>query len=108
MSIIISTRGSAILSFFIFTFFLFCVKKVDGRPPRQAKLILVHSVSNKNVIFLLQFKIFQHFQIFRHGDRTTDPDVYPLDPYGNFTYYPYGLGQLTNVIIILLYVFLKF
>ncbi|EFN60534.1 Lysosomal acid phosphatase [Camponotus floridanus] len=38
--------------------------------------------------------------IFRHGDRTVDPNVdesYPNDPYKDYGYYPYGNGQLTNV-----------
>ncbi|XP_030763632.1 venom acid phosphatase Acph-1-like [Sitophilus oryzae] len=36
--------------------------------------------------------------LFRHGDRTPDSfqELYPNDPYLNETYYPYGLGQLTN------------
>lgn len=35
--------------------------------------------------------------IFRHGDRTVDKmTVYPKDPYVNYTYYPYGYGELTN------------
>ncbi|CAG9762419.1 unnamed protein product [Ceutorhynchus assimilis] len=36
--------------------------------------------------------------IFRHGNRTPDSfqELYPNDPYLNETYYPYGLGQLTN------------
>ncbi|KAJ8917131.1 hypothetical protein NQ315_012621 [Exocentrus adspersus] len=35
--------------------------------------------------------------IFRHGDRTPDKSVmYKNDPYINETYYPIGLGQLTN------------
>ncbi|EFA02696.1 Venom acid phosphatase Acph-1-like Protein [Tribolium castaneum] len=35
--------------------------------------------------------------LFRHGDRTTDArTLYPKDPFINETYYPYGLGELTN------------
>ncbi|XP_060531198.1 venom acid phosphatase Acph-1-like [Cylas formicarius] len=36
--------------------------------------------------------------LFRHGNRTPDSiqELYPNDPYLNETYYPYGLGQLTN------------
>ncbi|GJQ82959.1 hypothetical protein Trydic_g5958 [Trypoxylus dichotomus] len=35
--------------------------------------------------------------LFRHGQRTPDVStVYPKDPYRNETYYPYGLGALTN------------
>ncbi|XP_050308170.1 venom acid phosphatase Acph-1-like [Anthonomus grandis grandis] len=36
--------------------------------------------------------------IFRHGNRTPNSfqELYPNDPYLNETYYPYGLGQLTN------------
>ena len=40
------------------------------------------------------------FQIFRHGDRTpdaNDDEKYPNDPYLNYSYYPMGRGQLTNV-----------
>ncbi|KAI4458935.1 acid phosphatase-related [Holotrichia oblita] len=33
--------------------------------------------------------------VFRHGDRTQD-GAYPTDPYRNETFYPVGLGQLTN------------
>ncbi|KAF5302424.1 hypothetical protein FQR65_LT08513 [Abscondita terminalis] len=36
--------------------------------------------------------------VFRHGDRTNDKmTLYPKDPYFNYSYYPYGHGQLTNV-----------
>lgn len=36
--------------------------------------------------------------LFRHGQRTPDVStIYPKDPYRNETYYPYGLGALTNV-----------
>ncbi|XP_050498303.1 venom acid phosphatase Acph-1-like [Diabrotica virgifera virgifera] len=36
--------------------------------------------------------------MFRHGNRTPDgeEELYPRDPYLNKTYFPYGLGQLTN------------
>ncbi|KAK9754324.1 Histidine phosphatase superfamily (branch 2) [Popillia japonica] len=35
--------------------------------------------------------------LFRHGQRTPDVStIYPKDPYRNETYYPYGLGALTN------------
>ncbi|XP_076250926.1 venom acid phosphatase Acph-1-like [Rhynchophorus ferrugineus] len=35
--------------------------------------------------------------IFRHGNRTPEySERYPNDPYLNKTYYPYGIGQLTN------------
>ncbi|KAI4458926.1 acid phosphatase-related [Holotrichia oblita] len=35
--------------------------------------------------------------LFRHGQRTPDVStIYPKDPYRNETYYPYGLGSLTN------------
>ncbi|XP_025262794.1 venom acid phosphatase Acph-1-like isoform X2 [Camponotus floridanus] len=37
--------------------------------------------------------------IFRHGDRTVEPNVgesYPNDPYKDYDYYPDGNGQLTN------------
>lgn len=38
--------------------------------------------------------------LFRHGQRTPDVStIYPKDPYRNETYYPYGLGALTNVSI---------
>lgn len=34
---------------------------------------------------------------FRHGDRTPEEkDFYPTDPYKNYSFYPMGLGQLTN------------
>ncbi|GJQ82953.1 hypothetical protein Trydic_g5953 [Trypoxylus dichotomus] len=33
--------------------------------------------------------------VFRHGDRTQD-GTYPNDPHQNYTYYPVGVGQLTN------------
>lgn len=33
--------------------------------------------------------------VFRHGDRTQE-SFYPTDPYRNETFYPVGLGQLTN------------
>ncbi|XP_032666438.1 venom acid phosphatase Acph-1-like isoform X2 [Odontomachus brunneus] len=36
--------------------------------------------------------------VFRHGDRTPDNngfEMYPNDPYLNYTFYPTGLGQLT-------------
>nr|CAI5844104.1 unnamed protein product [Callosobruchus analis] len=36
--------------------------------------------------------------LFRHGNRTADSqaELYPNDPYLNYTYFPHGLGQLTN------------
>ncbi|XP_063977317.1 venom acid phosphatase Acph-1-like [Diachasmimorpha longicaudata] len=37
--------------------------------------------------------------VFRHGDRTTldnADEPFPTSPYLNWTFYPYGLGQLTN------------
>ncbi|XP_011864393.1 PREDICTED: venom acid phosphatase Acph-1-like isoform X1 [Vollenhovia emeryi] len=37
--------------------------------------------------------------VFRHGDRTPDNnghEMYPNDPYLNYSFYPEGLGQLTN------------
>ncbi|XP_060531997.1 venom acid phosphatase Acph-1-like [Cylas formicarius] len=35
--------------------------------------------------------------LFRHGNRTPEvSELYPKDPYLNYTYYPYGRGQLTN------------
>ncbi|CAH1159469.1 unnamed protein product [Phaedon cochleariae] len=35
--------------------------------------------------------------IFRHGNRTPQTsELYPLDPYLNYTYFPFGNGQLTN------------
>ncbi|KAF5300434.1 hypothetical protein FQA39_LY02233 [Lamprigera yunnana] len=35
--------------------------------------------------------------IFRHGHRTNDlAATYPNDPYKNYTFWPYGHGQLTN------------
>lgn len=39
------------------------------------------------------------FKIFRHGNRTPDSvsELYPNDPYLNYTFHPYGWGQLTNV-----------
>lgn len=38
------------------------------------------------------------YVMFRHGNRTTTggDESYPNDPYLNMTYFPYGLGQLTN------------
>jgi len=39
-------------------------------------------------------------QVFRHGDRTPDNngyEMYPNDPYLNYSFYPEGLGQLTIV-----------
>ena len=53
----------------------------------------------KNFIYRLSH-LFLWFQIFRHGDRTpdaTDDEKYPNDPYLNYSYYPMGRGQLTNV-----------
>jgi prostatic aicd phosphatase len=36
--------------------------------------------------------------LFRHGNRTVNgpEELYPYDPYVNETYFPFGLGQLTN------------
>ncbi|XP_011701328.1 PREDICTED: venom acid phosphatase Acph-1-like [Wasmannia auropunctata] len=36
--------------------------------------------------------------IFRHGDRTPDStyEMFPNDPYLNYTFYPTGFGQLTK------------
>jgi len=34
-------------------------------------------------------------QVFRHGERTP-ADTYPLDPYINSSWEPFGWGQLTN------------
>ncbi|XP_029665028.1 venom acid phosphatase Acph-1-like [Formica exsecta] len=37
--------------------------------------------------------------VFRHGDRTPDNngyEMFPTDPYINYTFFPTGLGQLTN------------
>lgn len=37
-------------------------------------------------------------QLFRHGDRTVEEvSFYPNDPYLKEQFYPYGVGQLTNV-----------
>ncbi|XP_018579599.1 venom acid phosphatase Acph-1-like isoform X2 [Anoplophora glabripennis] len=46
---------------------------------------------NQNTLVLLNV-------LFRHGNRTADSqaELYPNDPYLNETYFPYGLGQLTN------------
>ncbi|XP_050429979.1 prostatic acid phosphatase-like isoform X3 [Adelges cooleyi] len=49
----------------------------QGKNPRWKTLRLVHAV-------------------FRHGERTP-ADTYPFDPYVNYTWKPYGWGQLTNV-----------
>lgn len=56
--------------------------------------------------FVLLSLIFKYMQasslqlvtaIFRHGQKTNIPETtYPKDPYINETYFPYGLGQLTN------------
>ncbi|XP_018324177.1 prostatic acid phosphatase-like isoform X2 [Agrilus planipennis] len=35
--------------------------------------------------------------IHRHGDRTADTTTYPNDPYKNYTFFPPGVGQLTNI-----------
>lgn len=49
----------------------------------------------------MKFGIFMEnlnlFQVFRHGDRTPVTPTYPLDPYINETYEPYGHGELTEV-----------
>ncbi|KAG5895628.1 hypothetical protein JTB14_017737 [Gonioctena quinquepunctata] len=36
--------------------------------------------------------------LFRHGNRTADSqaELYPKDPYLNYSYFPHGLGQLTT------------
>lgn len=44
--------------------------------------------------------LFVLLQIFRHGDRTPDNngrEMFPNDPYINYSFYPIGLGQLTTV-----------
>uniref|UniRef100_A0AAR5QGY8 acid phosphatase n=1 Tax=Dendroctonus ponderosae TaxID=77166 RepID=A0AAR5QGY8_DENPD len=44
--------------------------------------------------------LFLSYVLFRHGNRTPDSvqEMYPNDPYLIETYYPTGLGQLTNVL----------
>lgn len=45
-----------------------------------------------------EFHLTTLFQLFRHGDRTVDKKaLYPTDPYLNYTYYPFGHGELTRV-----------
>lgn len=52
-------------------------------------------VSNRNVT--AESSIILSHVIFRHGNRTPEmSERYPTDPYLNYTYYPYGIGQLTN------------
>lgn len=44
--------------------------------------------------------IYEFLQVFRHGDRTPDNngrEMFPKDPYINYSFYPTGLGQLTLV-----------
>ncbi|KAJ8951017.1 hypothetical protein NQ318_006402 [Aromia moschata] len=47
---------------------------------------------------MIYLNILLIFQLFRHGNRTADSEaeLYPNDPYLKETYFPYGLGQLTN------------
>lgn len=40
------------------------------------------------------------YQVFRHGNRAPDIpqyELYPRDPYFNNSFYPAGIGGLTNV-----------
>ncbi|XP_012251812.2 venom acid phosphatase Acph-1-like [Athalia rosae] len=60
-------------------------------------------VMNKEVVFgdtvENEAKVKLLSVLFRHGDRTPDPSIggtYPNDPYQNYTYFPVGLGGLTN------------
>lgn len=55
---------------------------------------------SKNLNYCVSVIYIDIFQLFRHGDRTPDKvGMYPTDPHLNDTYYPYGLGALTNVSI---------
>ncbi|KAJ8966359.1 hypothetical protein NQ317_011934 [Molorchus minor] len=69
---------SAIAALFYAVILVLLDLGVNENLTNQETLILVHT-------------------IFRHGERTVDlSTLYPNDPYINETYYPYGVGQLTN------------
>ncbi|XP_008192813.3 venom acid phosphatase Acph-1 [Tribolium castaneum] len=52
---------------------------------------LTENVADNDTLVLLHV-------VFRHGNRTANgpEELYPKDPYLNETYFPFGLGQLTN------------
>lgn len=62
----------------------------------ESSLKLLHVVTKKQ---WFSNKIITKKKIFRHGNRTPNgpEELYPNDPYLNETYFPLGLGQLTNV-----------
>lgn len=84
----------------------FCDVFAESPTSTEGELIFAHVVCNLLYSLLLWllffgcmyilFDIFFHKQIFRHGDRNPI-DPYPNDPYRNLSYWPEGLGQLTNV-----------
>lgn len=66
----------------------------------------LQTLSFFNLIFILFSKLYSRCifihpsQVFRHGDRTPDNngrEMFPNDPYINFSFFPTGLGQLTTV-----------
>ncbi|RZC33739.1 venom acid phosphatase Acph-1-like, partial [Asbolus verrucosus] len=62
------------------------------KQPQLLKLPACEPVCEFNKFILLRIKLF------RHGNRTANgpEELYPKDPYINETYFPFGLGQLTN------------
>lgn len=49
----------------------------------------------KYIILICENSFWNRLQVFRHGQRTP-ADTYPLDPYINSSWEPFGWGQLTN------------
>ncbi|GJQ72935.1 hypothetical protein Trydic_g1577 [Trypoxylus dichotomus] len=50
-----------------------------------------------SVLNVVQTKLIQTHIVFRHGEKTPDGNLmFPTDPYKNYSFYPFGPGQLTN------------
>ncbi|XP_015117647.1 venom acid phosphatase Acph-1 [Diachasma alloeum] len=62
-----------------------------------SRIIFFLLVLGVHTIVGLQYKLVN--VVFRHGDRTPlidDDEPFPTSPYLNWTFYPFGSGQLTN------------
>ncbi|KAJ9599296.1 hypothetical protein L9F63_010224, partial [Diploptera punctata] len=73
---------------------------------RQTVVTIFHIIIMETLLYCVCFIVIVHVLpantelqlvqvLFRHGERTP-VDMYPKDPYINFTYPPFGLGTLTN------------
>ncbi|KAK5649185.1 hypothetical protein RI129_000214 [Pyrocoelia pectoralis] len=76
------------------TLFYISLKIKLIRPSRQ---LFSKCFDNVDQQARVQFEKKTVQKIFRHGDKAGEAfGIYPSDPYINESYYPYGLGELTN------------